>query len=343
MHPILRGGKLGLYLLVWLPVAYAVCQILVSEGRLSWVSSIGISVPLCLVYAFVCLSAWYPCRALPLRDERMPRVVLTHLGSAVGAGLLWVLTARFLISGSIAPVLPSLFGMGLVLYLLAVAVHYVFLAVDSSRQAQAREAEARLLAGEAELRALKAQINPHFLFNSLHSISALTSIDPAKAREMCILLSGFLRSTLGLGDKAMIPLEEELALVRSYLAIEKVRFGARLHFEENVAAECQRIRVPPLLLQPLVENAVVHGIANLTEPGFIRIAACARSSAGVTILIENSFDEDTLPATRVGFGLASVRKRLYAHYGDRAGLDAGPLQGIYRVEIELPADVEVPR
>src|SRR5579871_294141 len=336
MHPIWRSGKLGLYLLAWVPATYAVSYIFVSLGHVSWLRGVLISAPLCLLYAFICLSAWYACQALPLRRENLARILISHLGSAVGVAGLWVIPAKFSLSESDA-VLPSIFGLGVVLYLLAVAIHYVLIAVDSSQKALAREAEARVLAGEAELRALKAQINPHFLFNSLHSISALTAIDAAKAREMCVLLSGFLRSTLGLSEKSAIPFSEEMALTRAYLAIEKVRFSDRLRVEEDLEAGSEEFPVPALLLQPLVENAVIHGIAHLIEPGLIRISA-HRNAEGMTVVVENSFDEEAPRRARGGFGLASVQKRLYARYGAQAALAAGPQNGTYRVEMRLPAE-----
>ncbi len=121
-----------------------------------------------------------------------------------------------------------MFGIGVLLYMLAVALHYVLLSVESSREAETREHEARTLAREAELKALKAQINPHFLFNSLNSIAALATVDGVRAREMCIKLSDFLRSTLKLGEQTSISLKDELALVKAYLDVEQVRFGARL-------------------------------------------------------------------------------------------------------------------
>src|SRR5581483_9895805 len=234
------------------------------------------------------------------------------------------------------PEIPLLFGTGVFGYLLSVASYYVMMALETSRQAERREAEARLLAGEAELRALKAQINPHFLYNSLNSISALTSVDPARARNMCILLSDFLRSTLGMGEKQSIPLGEEFELLRRYLAIEKVRFGARLEMEESVAEECLEQPVPPLLLQPLVENAVVHGIANVVENGTLRLAVARNGNREIAIIIENSFDPDAPPSRRTGFGLANVRKRLAARYGNRASLRAGADGDRYRVEIVIP-------
>jgi LytS/YehU family sensor histidine kinase len=342
VHPLFRGGKLGLYFLAWLPIACTLSFLLAVQVRLSWPAAIGMAVPLCLVYAFICPSAWYGCRSLPLRRETLRRILVTHFVSAAVAAGIWTGAAAALFAalpgtGSIRPVLPAVFAMGLVLYLLSVAIFYVVLSVEATQEAQAREAEARLLAGKAELRALKAQVNPHFLFNSLHSISALTSIDAAKAREMCVLLGGFLRSTLGLGEKTAITLAEEIALVRSYLAIEQIRFGSRLEVREEMESECEAYPVPPLLLQPLVENAVVHGIARLIEPGLIRIAAERNSAGGVSLVVENSFDAEAAASKRAGgFGLLSVRKRLEAHYDGAATLRTAAAEGKYRVEIQLP-------
>src|SRR5262249_37567869 len=139
----------------------------------------------------------------------------------------------------LTPHVPILFGAGFLLYLLAVAYHYVVLSLEASREAEARVMKSSLLARDAEFRALKAQVNPHFLFNSLNSISALTTIDPQKARDMCILLAEFLRMTLRLGEKSSIPLAEELGMLERFLAIEKVRFGSRLRFEEEIQEECR--------------------------------------------------------------------------------------------------------
>ena len=117
-----------------------------------------------------------------------------------------------------------------------------------------------MLAREAELRSLRAQIDPHFLFNSLHSISALTTADPPNARRMCLLLGDFLRQTLALGGADRITLSREVALIENSLAIERVRFGDRLTVAVD-AGDAGDCLVPPPLLQPLVENAVTHGIA----------------------------------------------------------------------------------
>jgi LytS/YehU family sensor histidine kinase len=278
----------------------------------------------------------------------LARVLLAHLVSAITASGIWILAALLVsallsVPGTVRSALPAVYALGIVVYLLAVSVNYVLLAVEASQQAEARAAQARLLAGQAELRALKAQINPHFLFNSLHSISALTSIDAAKARDMCVLLSGFLRSTLGLGDKALIPFSEELNMARNYLAIERVRFGDRLQVEEAIGEGCDGCPVPPLILQPLIENAVVHGIANLIEPGFIHISADVAAEGQLSIVIENSFDADAPPSKRSGgFGLTAAKKRLAAHYDGAASLLTSAHDGAYRVEIRIPETGELP-
>ena len=187
--------------------------------------------------------------------------------------------------------------------------------------------------------ALKAQINPHFLFNSLHSISALTSVDPARARQMCVLLSDFLRSTLGLGEKTSVALAEELALARNYLAVEGVRFGARLKVRDEIEDGCHACPVPSLLVQPLVENAITHGISTLAEGGEIRIDV-RRSSWALRLVVENDFDPEAPPRRKSGMGLRNVRTRLEARYGSEARLEAGARGGRWRVEVLLPVEDE---
>jgi len=352
MHPILGSfRKLGLYLIGWgLPVVVVADQL--RSSGLPLHQAVALGVPLSLLYAFFCLSSWWLCRLLPLRARGLERALTTHLAASVVAATLWILIARGFVAGLASLHLLSsprslllraagnLFGLGVLLYLLTVAMGYVLLAVEASRQAEAREAEAQILAREAELRALKAQINPHFLFNSLHSISALTSIDPARAREMCVLLGDFLRYTLGLGEKSTIPLGDEIELVNRYLRVEKVRFGQRLEMQQNIDPEALGARIPPLLLQPMIENAVAHGISGLPEGGWIRLQA-GRQQDDVEIVIENKFDSDSPPSRRNGVGLENVRRRLAACYGARAHMSVASEGDCFRVRLLLPCENNV--
>jgi LytS/YehU family sensor histidine kinase len=154
---------------------------------------------------------------------------------------------------------------------------------------------------------------------------------------MCITLAEFLRSTLGLGEKAAIVLEEEIALVHRFLSVEKVRFGKRLRVVEEIDSDTMACIVPPLLLQPLVENAVVHGIANLPDGGMIRIVSNV-GDGRLNILVENDFDPEYRAKRRKGIGLTNVRDRLLGRYGKESTFDAEIAGNQYRVRLSLPAE-----
>jgi LytS/YehU family sensor histidine kinase len=297
----------------------------------------------------VCLSAYYECRALPIDKSSDVKLLISHISAGlVGAGI-WLLAAKVLvielsqlavfrgIDKRFTGAFPVLVGTGILLYLLSATSYYVFIAVTASHEAEARAIVAQVLARDAELKALKAQVNPHFLFNSLNSISALTSSDPARAREMCILLGDFLRRTLGLGAKTAIPLDEELSLIHSFVAVEKIRFGARLDMRENVDPEALGFSVPPLLLQPLVENAVVHGVANLVDGGWIRLDVSG-TDGRLAVIVENRFDPEAPARHRNGVGLSNVRQRLETRYGNRASIDVSANGERFRVALSLPAE-----
>jgi hypothetical protein len=351
MHPLLvSGAALALYLSGWVPLAALLVYVLEASGDLGWTASIAIVVPACAVYAFVCLSPWYVVRMMPLRKSGALRILLTTFAAAIMGSTILVALARATavmlsrlgafesIDQRFRPHTPLLFGMGVLLYLLSAGMHYVLGSAEESREAVQREMQALVVARDAELKALKAQINPHFLFNSLNSISALTAIDAGGARAMCIRLSDFLRLSLRMGERDVVPLSEELALAESYLAVEQVRFGARLRIEQHIEEGCRACLLPPLLLQPLVENAVKHGIASMVEGGAVRIAA--RVEAGdLRVTIENPFDPAGASGTKNGLGLEIVKRRLAARYGDRADLAVTSGEDQYRVEIVLPREV----
>ena len=176
-----------------------------------------------------------------------------------------------------------------------------------------------------------------FFFNSLNSISALIGSDPAGARKMCLLLSDFLRKSLQLGAEDLASLEEEMALVSSFLQIEQVRLGPRLQVSVDVDADAGKCLLPPLLLQPLVENALRHGIAHLLEGGRISIEA-RRIGERLLISISNPCDPDR-PSRQAGkgIGLENVRNRLIALYGQDARLQAAGSPDHFRADLSMPA------
>jgi two-component system, LytTR family, sensor histidine kinase AlgZ len=153
---------------------------------------------------------------------------------------------------------------------------------------------------------------------------------------MCLLLGAFLRDTLALGGESRIPLARELQLAARFLEVEQIRFGDRMDVEVAAPPYADGCLVPPLLLQPIVENAVTHGIAHMLERGTIRIAV-SRTPRRVSIVVENPCDPDRPRRTGSGVGLANVRSRLKTHYGTEAAVNATEEAGVWRVELSFPA------
>jgi two-component system, LytTR family, sensor histidine kinase AlgZ len=338
MHPLFQNWRAPLlYLAVWMPLG-AILGLLISvAGSLTATETTAIILPITLVLALICLSPWYACRALPLRSASAWRLFGQHLLAALVVSSAILILARLIAIGlsGILPNLdqrlksadPVLAAMVVMIYLLSIAMHYVVIEAQTSRRSE-------LLAREAQLRALKAQVNPHFLFNSLNSISALTASDPMRAREMCIQLADFLRTSLRLGERPSIPFREEIELTNMYLKVEQVRFGNRLRLSLDIEPACQDCDVPALLIQPLVENSVKHGIALLDQGGEILMLG-RRQRDTLRFSIENPYDPHA-PSSRSGIGLTNVRRRLEARYGTAAKLEVEASEDIYRVTLTLP-------
>ena len=347
-----RRGAVVVFL-VCIALGLALASILARVAHAPWLNAVVLVVPATLVYAIGSgFSAYYLCRAYPLH-ARHPFAIAGVMGvAALFAGLLWATLLQFLNSVSLLlelrwlgvnltqSLLALFFGLGALLYCLAAAVHYLLLEFMRARMAEQRGLEAQLTAQEAQLRMLRTQIDPHFLFNSLNSISALTSQNPQGARQMTLELASFFRQSLGMEAHRKVTLEQELRLVRHFLAIEQVRFGARLRVEEQVEPEALACLVPPMLIQPLVENAVKHGIAQLPDGGLLRVHV-RRAASVLQIAIDNDVDTDAPPARDgAGIGLANVRQRLACAYGHEASIHCTRHADRYTVAIAMPAEQE---
>jgi two-component system sensor histidine kinase AlgZ len=347
VHPLFnRLDQLVAYMGLSLALGAAVAVVLALRDY-GWLASMAFVLPLAVLYASVCLSAWYVCRAVPLTASAIPRsLVASGVAALLASSLLVVATRAWIavlgLTPGFAPALlrfrsltPLVFAAGVLLFLLSLAVHYTFLAFETAREAEHRRLQLEVLAREAELRALRAQIDPHFLYNSLNSISALTGRDPPGARRMCLLLAEFLRNTLTLSALRRISLADELALVDRFLDIEQVRFGSRLQVTRDIDDAARACLVPPLILQPLIENAVAHGIARLLEGGVIMVTDALRGER-LSLAIENPCDAGPSVRAAPGVGLDNVRRRLEATFGRAARLETRRDSARFRVDIDLP-------
>ena len=349
MHPFLRNLRaLGLYLAAWGAVALSLAVVAWRlRGGVPFLHMLLAVVPPTLAYGLVCLSALWVARAWPVGKTPPATLARQLLGATVQASAWWVglaapwtaLMSRFgLLEVTRAELFigyGALFVLGLPLYGMSLGLHYLMQAFEASREAERRALESQVAQREAEVRALRAQLNPHFLFNSLNSINALVGSDPEGARRMCASLGDFLRRTLALSARDSVTVAEELALVDQYLAIERVRFGARLQVDRRLEPVTEGCLVPPLLLQPLVENAVKHGIADRLEGGTVTITTSTRDSR-LLLEVENQVDEGGGGRPGTGLGLENVRRRLDALAGRQARLDTRRENGHFRVTVTLP-------
>ena len=340
MHPALSSPRaLAWYLCAWGLAGLALAWALVAVGWAGWSNALCFALPVSVSFGFVAPSAYYICRALPVAQRRLVTSFATYgVASVVAGSVSWTMAmvwnqfcltldwdgAGVFLS---TPLSTALWVGSAALYVVTLLVHDMLITMDQMRQAQHRELQSRALARDAELQLLRAQVNPHFLFNSLNSISALTSIDPAGARSMTIALAQYFRQTLALAEHSTIALAQEVAHCQCFLDIEMQRFGAKLQVDMQMEAAAADAQVPPMVLQPLVENAVKHGIANSSSGGTVRVQAVLHAG-WIHITVSNPVeglpgDEaagalDRPHKAGLGLGLRTTQQRLQALYGDQA-------------------------
>jgi len=246
------------------------------------------------------------------------------LAISLALSLMWLLVVRVILgslfkgdlsySAILSNSLLIRFGVGLLMLEMVTAMSLLWYSQKEQKNMEERKNDAEKLTKEAELFKLRQQLQPHFLFNSLNSINALIAVKPGEARKMIEQLSDFLRGTLRKEDQQWVNLSEELQYLKLYLDIEKVRFGHRLSDEIDCDASAAAMKVPPMLLQPIVENAIKFGLYDTIDDIVIRISAHANNDQ-LEVVVENPFDPETSnPKQGTGFGLSSVRRRLQLLY-----------------------------
>jgi two-component system sensor histidine kinase AlgZ len=262
-------------------------------------------------------------------------LILVELG--MGSGGLWTIYARSLRSSFLVTLV---FGVaGGITEKLRMRLERTTLELRTKELAEER---ARKMATEAQLRSLESRVQPHFLFNTLNSISSLISEDPARAERVVERLAALLRFSLDANRTSVIPLRQELKIVRDYLEIEKARFGARLRYSIDAPDEAGDLEVPPMAVQTLVENSVKHGVAPRREGGEIRIQARLEDQHLVLEVSDDGpgFDEDAMQS---GHGLDILQGRLAALFGEPAKLVISRRDRRSVVSVSLPQRAAVAR
>jgi sensor histidine kinase YesM len=311
------------YSLAWILIIGVHVSVLYFFSNQSLVNSIADGLVFNLLFIALGLGIWFAVRYYDSARGNILDVFIYHLGTAALALGLYIglgyLTMKYVFPGLegyqefLEGSMPWRAISGIFLYSLIVLIYYLYINQEDRKERIKKEAELQLMVREAEIDRLKSQINPHFLFNSLNSIASLTLTSPDKARDMIVKLSSFLRSSLEYRQNELTDLETELENIGQYLEIEKVRFGDKLSFTFDVNESCRTCQLPNMILQPLFENAIKHGVYESTEPVEINCTA-EETRDGLLISIINDFDPDMPARKGKGIGLQNVNNRLQLVY-----------------------------
>lgn len=344
-HPILKNTKtIIFYFLSWLLLSvifFGVLSLFISTNRQYLGTDIFIQN---LLFAGMLIGVWYPIKYMNIETSRLPHLIFNHALTFLIFSISWLFITTFLLkvlfsgieqSGyleqSLAFKIPFCF-FGYFVFVIAI---YFMKYYNSYIEKRENELKLNESIRTAELTLLRSQMNPHFIFNSLNSISSLTIIDPEKAHEMIIKLADFLRYTVGYGQKQRVALKKELEMCEAYLAIEKIRFGEKISVEMEVEETAQEVEIPSMLLQTLFENAIKHGVYHSLNSESIYFQAIINNNR-LVLTMRNSFDASGEKKIGTQTGLKNIRERLLLIYGEMALFETRKETNHFIVQINLP-------
>lgn len=323
-HPFFKNYRLlAFYFLVWILVTGIHASFLFFLYQIPLTYSIIDGLVFNFLFSFLGLSIWFPVAFSQHNKSPLINGIITHTTSVVFLMLIWIPLGNLIVSlfsennsfymAFLNSSLPWRIISGLFYYSILVMIYYTINYYNKLQEQSLRESRLNEIIRNTELSLLKSQINPHFLFNSLNSISSLTITNPSRAQEMIIKLSDFLRYSISQGSENLVSLKEEIENVKRYLEIEQVRFGAKLEQKFNLSEKCYSFFIPAMILQPLYENAVKHGVYESTEKVIIE-TSCSFENDLLKISITNNFDPNAPSRKGTGLGLKNIRERLRLMY-----------------------------
>jgi two-component system, LytTR family, sensor kinase len=323
-HPVFQNLRtFFIYYGIWILLSGIHFCLLVFYYRLPIGPAVSDALVFNLIYSVLGLVIWYAIRFGQPRHPTLSTLALYQLTFLVVSLFVWagasysvlrlLFSSNFLFQDFLENSIPWRLISGALYYFLLVLVYYLVIYYRNLQEKIKAEGRLNEIVRESELNLLKSQINPHFLFNSLNSISSLTITNPEQAREMTIKLSDFLRYSVSMGNNKFATLTKELEHIRRYLDIEKVRFGSKLSYSFSIGEECGECEIPVMILQPLYENAVKHGVYEST--GEVAVETSAHCINGyLELRIINDFEPGAPSKKGAGIGLANIRERLKLIY-----------------------------
>jgi sensor histidine kinase YesM len=295
------------------------------------------------IFSFLGLGIWYVVSGGNAEKRSQLYIVLYHLFAMLFIISFWMWLTYQIdvalfndedIKQHMKKVLPGKAGLGALIYILISVLYYTFYYYDRLKDKSKEETRLKELITQTQLSELKSQINPHFLFNSLNSISSLTIAEPEKAQDMVIKLSNFLRYSLKHKENQLVSLSQEMEHIKLYLDIEKVRFGDKLEALFDIS-DCQGCLIPNMILQPIYENAIKYGVYETTKQVVVQTSA-KRIDSTLIFAVSNNYDQDAVSKKGEGIGLLNIRKRLGLVYGDATLLQIKNENQIFTVTLTIP-------
>ena len=345
-HPVFQNRQtIAIYFGIWIFIAGVHFSLLFFLYHQMLLASVADSFLFNSLFAILGLAVWYIVRFSLPKAHSLYTLVVNQFASILIILLLWLGLSftglKYIFDGNekykdfLDESVPWRLISGTLLYFLLVLVYYLFIYYQNLQEKIRDESRLNEVIRESELNLLKSQINPHFLFNSLNSISSLTITDPAKAQEMTVRLSDFLRYSVSQNDSGFTTLEMEFANIARYLDIEKTRFGPKLSYIFDIPESCRKFEIPVMILQPLYENAVKHGVYEST--GEVSIQTQVKKSNNLLeISIENNYEPGAPSRKGAGIGLRNIRERLKLIYQDDSLLQTHNEPGNFKVTICIP-------
>jgi len=349
-NPILQRPKnFFLYLIFSSILVFVYFNLVIYDSKISQITAITDLIIFNLLLSGFGLSFWFSAKYLSIENINISKIIISHIVGYALVTIIWLLIGYFAnlsltndkleYDSFFISTLKQRVIIGFLHYFLLTSFYYIVIYYSSFQEKIIKEKELKNLVTEAELRSLKFQINPHFVFNALNSMSALTDIDPKRAKQMIIKLADFLRYTLANNDRQKNSLSEELKNIKLYLDIEKIRFEDKFEFVEEINEACKNTEIPSMILQPLFENAIKHAVYETLDKVTIRLN-CKAIEGYLKISLSNNFEGES-HKIGAGVGLRNIRERLALIYHQDNLLEVKKENGTFTVNIFIPLDKNI--
>lgn len=347
-HPLFSSKTIfGIYILAWVMLISIQTLAFFQLFPVSWFYAMVDSLIFGSIYFLIGIGAWYFVRYSRYENSQFFSLFLEHLASAFVLVSLWVFSGTYILATIFSSskeyvdliwgAIVWRYGNGFLFYIILMVVYYLHANYIHQQERKEKEIKLRSTLQNTEIDLLRSKLNPHFLFNSLNSLNALIQTEPENASKMLLQLSDFLRFSIEKDKQEKIDLKEELGNLERYMAIEKVRFGDRLKFNKNIQDEAMSLKLPAMLLQPLLENAIKYGLGSKLED--VNISIEAKEGQGNLLLeISNVYDSSVSVRKGSGHGIDNVRKRLEMIYKKTAEFQVNKLEQVFNIKILIPQE-----